>query len=170
MPNQIVLIGVSGAGKTAVGEQIAAQSGADFHDFDAYFERLIGEDPSEFLVRRGEQAYEEASLKVAREILGADGVVALSPGSTREEEVAQLLGKLRESGATVVELFADTSTLMRRTGLNAPRSVALGPTRRILADMVASYRADFEGLADLVIDTSLSKPEHVASRILAFTA
>lgn len=165
---RIILIGVSGAGKRDVAAEIARQSELELHDFDAAFEQIVGEDPSAFMVRHGEAAYEEQSRGVATALLGADGVITLAPGVTRDEQIRHRLGELKAKGALIVELFADVSTLMRRTGLNAPRTVALGPTRKMLTDMVVAYRNDFEGLADLVIDTSLSKPEHTAGRILAF--
>ncbi|WP_072341441.1 shikimate kinase [Actinomyces urinae] len=170
MTSTIILIGVSGAGKSDIARAIAAKSGLVLHNFEESFESLMGEDDSQFLVRRGEAQYEEAALRVAMDLLDREGVITLAPGVVRTQKVAEKLRVLRAGGALVVEVFADISTLMRRTGLNAPRSVALGPTRKIFTEMVAAYRADFEGLADLVIDTSLSKPEHVAARVLAFDA
>ena len=170
MASKIILIGVSGAGKSDIARAISAESGLELHDFAASFESLIGEDDSQFLVRRGEAEYEDAALQVAMDLLNREGVITLAPGVVRTQKVGEKLRELRAEGALVVELFADISTLMRRTGLNAPRSVALGPTRKIFTDMVSTHRADFAGLADLVIDTSLSKPEHVAARVLAFDA
>ncbi|MDO5048364.1 MAG: shikimate kinase [Actinomycetaceae bacterium] len=168
MPKSYVIIGVSGAGKTSVAEQIAERAGLALHDFEDVFLETVGEDASIFLIRNGEEAYEVAALQVAKVILDREGVLVLAPGVTREAKVQERIKQLED--VTVVELFADTSTLMRRTGLNAPRSISMGPTRRILSDMVQQYRESYEGLADLVIDTSLSKPQYVADRILAFQA
>ncbi len=170
MPSTYIIIGVSGAGKTTVAKEMSSRGDLAIHDFEDVFSDTVGEDASTFLVRNGELAYEGEALKVARDLLDRDGVVVLAPGVVREEEIQQQLLKKRDEGAVVVELFADISTLMRRTGLNAPRSVALGPTRRILTEMVSKYRESYEGLASLVIDTSLSKPQYVADRILAFGA
>jgi shikimate kinase len=170
VPSTFIIIGVSGAGKTTVAQEMESRGDLVLHDFEDVFAELVGEDASTYLVRNGEKAYEAEALKVARNLLDQEGVVVLAPGVVREDEIRNQILKKRDEGAVVVELFADTSTLMRRTGLNAPRSVALGPTRRILTEMVSQYRESYEGLADLVIDTSLSKPQYVADRILAFEA
>ena len=133
MTSTIILIGVSGAGKSDIARAIATKSGLGLHDFEESFENLMGEDDSQFLVRRGEAQYEEAALRVAMDLLDREGVITLAPGVARTQKVGEKLRVLRAEGALVVEVFADISTLMRRTGLNAPRSVALGPTRKILS-------------------------------------
>lgn len=166
--NSLIIIGVSGAGKATLAGEISSRLGLPVFDSENEVAACLGENPATYLVRAGEQAYEEAFKAAASKILENEGIIVLEPGVTREAEIQEKIVQRRETDALVVELFADTSTLMRRTGLNAPRSVALGPMRKMLTELVAQYRSEYEGLAHLVIDTSLSKPQYIADRVLAF--
>jgi shikimate kinase / 3-dehydroquinate synthase len=57
MPEAIVLVGLSGSGKTAVGRFIAARLGRPFLDLDDEVERTTGRSPAELISRLGEPAF-----------------------------------------------------------------------------------------------------------------
>jgi shikimate kinase len=66
-----------------------------------------------------------------------------------------------------VELVADTGEIARREGLNAPRSVALGAPRAMLARMARELREVYREFADVSVDTGGVAPEEVRDRVLA---
>ena len=57
MTSTIILIGVSGAGKSDIARAIATKSGLGLHDFEESFENFLGADETEFLVSRCEAHY-----------------------------------------------------------------------------------------------------------------
>lgn len=168
--NSLIIIGVSGAGKSTVASEVASLTNLPVFSSADEVAAAVGEEASTYLVRAGEQAYEEAFVAAASKILKDEGIIVLEPGVTRDKKIQEMIRNRQGKDALVVELYADISTLMRRTGLNAPRSIALGPTRKMLTEMVNQYRSEYEGLADLVIDTSLSKPRYIADRIVSYQA
>ncbi|MDO5729113.1 MAG: shikimate kinase [Actinomycetaceae bacterium] len=163
----IVILGVSGAGKSAVAVELGALTGLEVVESVDLVEKNTGVDASTLLVREGESAFENACQIAAMEALETDGIVVLSAGIARSAIVLERLIDLKSQGILLVELYADLATLMRRTGLNAPRAVGLGPTRRMLSALVDEYREQYARCEPMTIDTSLMRAQHVAERIFA---
>lgn len=166
---RFVVIGVSGAGKSAVADELSYLTDLGVVESIDLVEQQTGLDASTLLVRAGDSLFEDACQAAALEALNSDGIVVLTPGIARSRVVLDHLIELKSGGTMLVELYADTATLMRRTGLNAPRAVGLGPTRRMLVNLVEEYRQEYARCEPLSIDTSLSQARHVAERIFART-
>ncbi|MDO5061167.1 MAG: shikimate kinase [Actinomycetaceae bacterium] len=164
---QAVFIGVSGAGKTQIAHAVAQLLNQPVHESATYVGEVAGQDAELTVVRSDPKAYAAHTIAGALKALTQSGVVVLSPDAPLEKEVAEKLKALRADGVKVIELYADFNTLANRTGLNAPRSVSLGPTRRTFRLLVEAYREAYSSLADEKIDTSLTKPEFVAPRVVA---
>lgn len=161
------MIGVSGAGKSSVAGELSSLCALAVVESIDIVEQQTGLDASTLLVRAGESVFEEACQAAALEALDSDGIVVLTPGIARSHLVLDRLIALKSQGTMLVELYADIATLMRRTGLNAPRAVGLGPTRRMLTNLVGEYREEYARCEPLSIDTSLSQARHVAESLFA---
>lgn len=91
---RIALVGLRGAGKTTLGEQLAAQRGVPFIELDREIEREAGTSMNEILLLHGQAGYRRyerrALLRIAEE--HADGVVMTTGGSiVSERETFDLL-------------------------------------------------------------------------------
>src|SRR5690606_18690109 len=65
----IVLIGLMGAGKTAVGKRLAARLGMPFVDADQEIEAAAGCSISDIFARHGETAFREGERRVIARLL-----------------------------------------------------------------------------------------------------
>jgi XRE family transcriptional regulator, aerobic/anaerobic benzoate catabolism transcriptional regulator len=159
---RVALIGLRGAGKTTLGEQLAAQRGVPFVELDRQIEAEAGTSMNEILLLHGQAGYRRyerrALLHIAEQ--HADGVVMTTGGSiVSERETFDLL----QSRFYCVWLKASPEEHMTRVvaqgdmrpfhGHAEEGQGAMGEAmediRRILASREALYAR-----ADAVVDTS----------------
>lgn len=83
----LVLIGMPGCGKSAVGRLLAERLGKPFFDADAEIEKELGCDIPTFFAAHGEEAFRDAETKVLARLGKASGCVIATGGGcvTREE-------------------------------------------------------------------------------------
>lgn len=167
----LVLVGVSGAGKSTVGRLLADRLGVALVETDDLIAAATGLSVGALVVSR-DPRLPDLQRRAALDALapggiGAGGVVTLGASMPTDPEVARALDVAHEGGAQVVELVVDTAELARREGLNAPRSVALGAPRSMLTRMIRSLRATYARVADRSLDTVGVAPATVAGDILA---
>lgn len=161
---RIALVGLRGAGKTTLGEQLAAQRGVAFVELDREIEREAGTSMSEILLLHGQAGYRRyerrALLRIAEE--HAEGVVMTTGGSiVSERETFDLLQShfycvwvkaSPEEHMTRVVAQGDMRPFAagREGDVNAgAMNEALEDIRRILASREALYAR-----ADAVVDTA----------------
>ena len=75
----VVMVGMMGAGKTAVGRAVAARLGVDFRDSDAEIERAANATIPEIFVRDGEGFFRKREAEVIARLL-REGPCVLSTG------------------------------------------------------------------------------------------
>ncbi|HRN52219.1 MAG TPA: shikimate kinase [Gemmatimonadaceae bacterium] len=85
-PERIVLVGLSGAGKSTVGPLVCAQLDAAGHhdwgfvDLDAEVEAKAGRRIPEIFARQGEAAFRKLERSVSREVAGSGRIVVATGG------------------------------------------------------------------------------------------
>ena len=134
----IVLIGVTGCGKTTVGRELSRRYELPLYEVDDAVE-------------------ERLSAPMRTLVLGASA--PLDPAT------ASAIGRARTNGAFVIELSADLSAVSRREGLGAPRSVGLGAPRAVLTQLMKKAREGYASVADTTVDTSALTPQEVADLV-----
>ncbi len=107
----IVLIGLMGAGKTAVGRRVATRLGLKFVDADTEIERAAGKSISEIFADHGEAYFRNGERRVIARLLG-DGpqVLATGGGAYMDKNTRELISEVGIS----VWLKADLKVLMER--------------------------------------------------------
>jgi len=146
------LLGMMGAGKSAVGRALAAELGLPFLDLDREVEAAAGCSIAELFASKGEAAFRRRERAALEALAGRRAVVALGGGAPAQPGVP---ARLAASG-TRVYLRARPETLLARIGEAADRPLlaGLGPAerlaelRRLLALREPAYRE-----AELVLDT-----------------
>lgn len=163
---RIAMVGLRGAGKTTLGEQLAAQRGVPFVELDREIEREAGTSMNEILLLHGQAGYRRyerrALLRIAEE--HAEGVVMTTGGSiVSERETFDLLQSRfycvwvkasPEEHMSRVVAQGDMRPFDAARGENGEMSRngmgdALDDIRRILASREALYAR-----ADAVVDTA----------------
>ena len=137
----IVLVGLSGAGKTAAGRRAAELLGAPFIDIDAMIEARSGKSIAHIFAEDGERAFRWLEAGVGKEVLaGAPSVIATGGGFFED---ASLRWRCLES-ACVVYLQTDPGVAAARLVGSADRPLLRGAEpegrlRELLAVREAAY-------------------------------
>jgi shikimate kinase len=159
-PERVVLVGFMGSGKSTVGRVLARRLGWGFVDMDERIEERTGQRIAEIFRERGEDAFRQEELAVARELQTAiRRVIATGGGAFAEAATREAL----RVGACTVWLAGDFEALARRVPTDGSRPLAADREimRRLFEQREAFYRS-----ADLIVDATAA-PEAIAGRILA---
>ena len=163
----IVLVGLMGAGKTAIGRRLAQRVGLPFVDADHEIETAAGCTIEEIFTRFGEPAFRDGERKVIARLLErpplvlATGVGAFMDPDTRARIRAR---------AVSVWLRADLDVLVRRVARRSNRPLLKDASpREVLAKLMAA-RDPVYAEADLVVETDDSPAEATVERVLAALA
>ncbi len=165
MPDKgnIYLIGPMGAGKTAVGKQLALQLGLEFLDADAEIERRTGVDIGYIFEKEGEAGFRErernmiAELSELRQtVIATGGGAVLDPG-TRARLVAT---------GTVIYLRTSIEEQLRRTGQSRKRPLLNTENPRAVLERLRSEREPiYDETADIRLDTTGRRVARVAATL-----
>lgn len=159
----LVLVGPPGAGKTTVGELVAARLGVPFADTDRLVEAGAGASVADLFVQRGEPEFRVLERDAVRDALaGPAGVLALGGG-------APLDPMTRDRLADVPVVFLDVSAAgaAERVGMDRSRPLLLGNVRGQLRDLLAARRPVYEAVARVTVETDQLSAEQVADAVLA---
>jgi shikimate kinase len=163
----IVLVGMMGAGKTAVGKRLAKALGWPFEDADAAIEAAAGATIADIFAEIGEAAFREKERRVIARLLGGEKqVIALGGGAFMDPATRRLV----RARALSVWLRADLDALLRRTGRRNDRPLlAHGDPRATLEELLAQ-RCPVYAEADIVIDSDQGPLQVVVARVLEAVA
>jgi len=107
----VVLIGLMGAGKTAVGRRLAQRLGLPFVDADREIERAAGQSVDDIFAEHGEEHFRDGERKVIGRLLdGGPQVLATGGGAYMD---ARTRRNVAEKGISVW-LKADLDVLLER--------------------------------------------------------
>lgn len=161
----VLLVGFMAAGKTAVGELLAARLGWTFRDVDREVESRADATVAEIFRERGEAWFREEEARVTRRLLEEDGVVVATGGGW-----AAAAGRLESvaEGVLTVWLRVGPEEAVRRAAaspgtrpLLEPAEGAVDRARALLRTRMPRY-----GRAALHLDTEDASPADLSDRIL----
>ena len=164
MNDNLILVGMMGAGKTAVGRLAAQTLGVPFVDADEKIRRDAGKSIADIFAQDGEEAFRNLETRALTEIFAADGaVVATGGGAIARSENRALM---RKRGAVV---YLDAPIDLLRARLNSdPRQIRpLLRDENSVADLLRARAPLYRRIADFsVIPGDDETPEHTAGRML----
>jgi shikimate kinase len=162
----VVLIGVPGAGKSTIGELLAAHLGMGFIDTDHVIEERAGKAISDIFTNDGEPAFRALEAATIADVLsGPDAVVSLGGGALGNTDTRELV-----KSQTVLWLQTGLAQAVDRVGLNRNRPLLLGNVRGQLAELMTAREPIYREAATLVVDTSELSIEEVTQAALAALA
>jgi shikimate kinase len=164
LDRSIVLVGLMGAGKSAIGRRLASRLGLKFVDADAEIEKAAGCSIADIFEVHGEPAFREGERRVvARLLKEPPHVLATGGGAFMDPETRRLI---RERGISVW-LRADLELLLARVGRRDDRPLLkAGDKREILLKLIAE-RHPVYAEADVVVDSEDLPHDRMVDKIIA---
>ncbi|MCR9257944.1 MAG: shikimate kinase [Alphaproteobacteria bacterium] len=148
----IALVGLMGAGKSAVGKRLADVLQLSFIDTDHEIERAAGMTIADIFEHHGEAAFRDGERKVIRRLMEPPAkVLATGGGAFMDRDTRTLL----LSEAITVWLDADLDTLVERVSRRSNRPLLeRGDKREILRDLMEKRNPVYAEAAIRVVSTS----------------
>lgn len=162
VPN-IFLVGPMGAGKSAVGRQLARMLKLDFRDSDAEIEARTGVDIAFIFDKEGEAGFRRREREVISDLTALDGIVlATGGGAVLDPENREMLA----SRGLVVYLDASADQQLERTRLSSHRPLldTPDPAGRI-AELMQQRGPLYRELATLTVLTDGRMVREVAQEV-----
>ncbi len=162
--NSIVLVGLMGCGKSAIGRRLAACLKLPFVDADDEIEKAAGKSISEIFEDHGEAEFREGERKViARLLSGGPQVLATGGGAFMDEETR---ARVAEHGVSVW-LRAELPVLMRRVLRRDNRPLLkTGKPAAVMAKLMKERYPTY-AKADIVAESRDVPHERIVSEIVA---
>jgi shikimate kinase len=146
----IVLIGLMGAGKTAVGRRLANRLDLPFIDADTEIEMAAGASVSEIFAEHGESYFRQGERKViARLLEGGPQVLATGGGAYMNPETR---ANIKARGLSVW-LKADLKVLLKRVGRRDSRPLlTAGEPEKVMKKLIEERYPVYES-ADVTVES-----------------
>lgn len=161
----VVMVGMMGAGKTAVGTQLARLLGVPFLDSDEEIVRAANRSIAEIFERDGEPFFRARETEVLGRLLrGAPCVLSTGGGAFLAEPNRRMI---TDHGVSVW-LRADLDLLWQRVRHKSTRPLLRTANPRETLRSLYAARVPIYGLADLVVDSRAEYSiEDMAERVVA---
>lgn len=153
LTRSIVLIGLTGSGKTTIGKRLAKQLDCQFVDTDDVVIATTGSSVREIFELEGELAFRAHESKALESIL-ADGVpkvIAAAGGVVLAEQNRRAI---QDSRSHVVWLDAEPANLLKRISIGSHRPLLDDNPSATLVAMSAERRELYADLADVKVDAN----------------
>lgn len=166
MTPNVILVGLSGSGKTTIGRAAAREAHWPFIDFDTEIEHRAHASVAEIFARFGEAHFRKLEQELTTELTRCSGTIMSAGGGwvTNRESVALLrptsrIIYLRASPELLIDRLARARVPRPLLGVADPLATLLGlyETRRPLYED-----------ADLVIDTELFDRKQLIEQVRRF--
>jgi len=163
-PKNLFLIGPMGAGKSAVGKQLARTLHMTFVDSDDEIEQRTGVDIPFIFEKEGEEGFRKREAKVIDELSLKDGIVLATGGGAVVDTSSR--SKLGARGY-VVYLNTSVRQQLERTNKGRERPMlAIGDREQVLSSLMELRDPMYREIADLVVETDGRRVQVVASEIV----
>lgn len=169
LPENIVLTGFMGTGKSSTGKALAKRLGWEFVDTDALIRRRAGKDVPAIFKEEGEEGFREREREAISSLAGRSGLVVATGGGALTNPGN--LPRLRSLGPVIL-LRADPRTILRRIGKGANRPLlagARGPRARLerVRELLEQRKTAYAAGSDAAVNTDEKTIGAVVAAILA---
>lgn len=162
----LVVIGLMGAGKSAIGRTVAARLALPFVDADTEIEEAAKQTIAEIFETYGEDEFRRAEEKVIERILGGGPQVLATGGGAYMN--ANTRANIASKGISLW-LSADLDLLMARVSRKSTRPLLQQPDPRGVMEKLMEQRYPIYGQADIEVQSrDVTKDEMASAVIEAF--
>ncbi len=151
MANSLVFIGLMGAGKTTIGQQVAKRRGLEFKDLDHEIEARTGVRIPMIFDIEGEAGFRDRETQMLKELVSRDNLVLATGGGVvlrpENRDLLKAYGTVIYLNATSAVLYERTRRSNHRPLLNVPN-----PLEK-LQELHTQRDPLYREIADIIIDT-----------------
>jgi shikimate kinase len=153
-----------GAGKTAIGKELARQLELDFLDADQEIERRTGVDIPLIFEKEGEAGFRRREREVVAELTQRERLVLATGGGAVLDPANR---EALKSRGRVIYLKASLASQAARTAQNRNRPLLHTEDREARLEQLFEIRRPlYEDLADLTVDTDSGQVKQITQRII----
>lgn len=162
-PRNLFLVGPMGAGKSAVGQQLARLLHMDFVDSDEEIESRTGVDIPFIFEKEGEEGFRKREARVIDELSARQGtVLATGGGAVLDPKSRSYLG----GRGFVIYLHTTVKQQLDRTQHSRNRPLLYGDNKEEILEALMEIRDPlYREIADLVVETDGRRVKEVAVEI-----
>lgn len=159
----VVLVGLMGAGKSAIGKRLAVELALPFVDADDEIEAAAGKTISDIFKEHGEAHFRDGEQRVIARLLGDGSQVLATGGGAYMNETTR--ANIKESGISIW-LKADLEVLMERVGRRTHRPLLQTDDPKAVMRRLMDERYPVYGDADITINSRDVAHEVIVDEIL----
>ena len=160
----LVLVGLMGAGKSAIGRLVAQQLGLPFIDTDTEIERVSRMTISELFAAYGEDEFRALETRVIKRLMrSGPRVVSTGGGAFINEKTRRQI----ERGGVSVWLNADLDVLWERVNKRDHRPLLKTDNPKQTLKDLMDKRYPIYALADITVQSRDERKEVIAAEVLA---
>lgn len=162
-PCTVALVGLMGAGKSAIGKRLALRLGLPFVDADDEIERAAGCTIAEFFQKYGEQEFRAGERRVITRILyDPPRVLSTGGGAYMDPETRAVM---REKAVTVW-LRAELDVLFDRVKRRTNRPLLRQGDPREILERLMQQRYPIYAEADIVVDSTAQPADRTTEQVI----
>ncbi len=160
----LVLVGLMGAGKTTIGRRLSSVLSLPFVDSDQEIVEAAGCSISDIFEIYGEDVFRDLEKRVMQRLLGSGpSVIATGGGAFMNAHIRESILKK----ATAIWLKADLDVLLERVSRRDTRPLLKTGDRKAIMSKLMDERYPVYSEAPITIDSSDSTHESVVDEIIA---
>jgi len=160
----ILLVGLMGAGKTAIGRRLAERLGMPFVDADEEIAKAAGCSIEDIFEIYGEQAFRDGERRVIERLLKqSPQVMATGGGAFMDPETRE---NMTRAGISVW-LRADLDLLVERTERRGGRPLLKNDNNRTILEKLMKERYPVYAKADITVDSCNEPHEVTVGRVVS---
>ncbi len=163
MNKMIVLVGMMGSGKTALGRQLAQRLNLPFCDSDSEIEKATGMRIAHIFEEQGEAAFRDIErIKIAKLLGGPPCVLSTGGGAILNPDTRQLIAQK----SIVIWLKARLETLLSRVAKDKSRPLLKTADPAARMQQLLENRTPFYAEAPIHIDTDTKSFEETVEAMV----
>ena len=163
IPRTVVLVGLMGAGKSAIGRRLAQRLGLAFVDADQEIELAAGCTIEEIFQRHGEAHFRDGERRVIQRLLERPPHVLATGGGAFMDNQTRVAIAAR---GISVWLRADLDLLVERTARRQNRPLLKKGEPREILQKLMNDRYPVYAEAEICVDSGSGPPEEMVDRVI----
>jgi 3-dehydroquinate synthase len=163
MRDTITLVGLSGSGKTTVGQLVAQALGWQYLDTDQIVEAQAQQTIATIFSEQGEAAFRALERLALQQALATTQAVIATGGGVVEDATNRAA---LQQQTTTIWLHAPTTALLQRLDGAVDRPLLASGAEAALAQLATRRAAWYAAVADWVVATAALTPQQIADEVV----